>query len=188
MASEWKIVPASAEMLTDILAIEEACFSAPWSRKILEAELIGNQFAHFLVAMTQEATEPRHGNIVGYHCFWIVFEELRLMNLAVRESMRRQGIGRALAREAIGFGLAQGATRAVLEVRASNVAAQSLYCRTGFVPFGVRRQYYSNPLEDAVLMEMAPLLLPADSTQGNGSGAGEEAVSAQVSNPGGTAC
>jgi len=188
MASEWKIVPATAEMLTDILALEETCFSAPWTRKMLEAELIGNQFAKFVVAMTEDATEPHRRNIVGYHCFWIVFDELRLMNLAVRESMRRQGIGRALAREAIGVGLGQGATRAVLEVRASNAVAQSLYRLMGFVPFGVRRQYYSNPPEDAVLMEMAPLTLPPESTEEIASGAGEETVSVQVSNPGGTAC
>jgi len=130
---------------------------------MLEAELTGNPFAHFLVAMAQPATEPRVRMIVGYHCFWIVFEELRLMNLAVQEPMRRQGIGRALANEAISLGLAQGATRAVLEVRASNEAAQSLYRRLGFVPFSARHHYYSNPVEDAVLMEMDPLIMPADS-------------------------
>lgn len=188
MASEWHIVPATADMLTDILELEEACFSAPWTRKMLEAELTGNQFAHFLVAMAQETTELPRRNIVGYHCFWIVFEELRLMNLAVRESMRGRGVGRSLAREAFGCGLAQGATRAVLEVRASNEAAQRLYRGLGFMPIGIRRQYYTNPVEDAVLMEMTPLILPAEPPQGSRPDAGRQAASAHISNPGGTAC
>jgi ribosomal-protein-alanine N-acetyltransferase len=188
MAHELQIVSATADMLTDILQLEEACFSAPWTRKMLEAELTGNQFAHFLVAMDQETAEPSRRSIVGYHCCWIVFEELRLMNLAVQESMRRRGIGRALVAEAIGLGLAHGATRAVLEVRASNEAAQCLYRRLGFVPMSTRRQYYSNPVEDAVLMEMAPLVMPDDSRHSRASAAGSGSFSAHSANPGGAAC
>ena len=159
--SEFQILPATPEMLPDILALEEACFSSPWTRKMLEAELMGNQFAHFVVAMRQgQSAAGRESAIVGYHCFWIVFEELRLMNLAVRESTRRQGIGTALAAEAFRVALDQAATRAVLEVRASNEPARSLYTRMGFVQVGKRPQYYSNPIEDAVLMEMNPLVMP----------------------------
>ena len=132
MVCDVQIVAASAEMLPEILRLEEACFSAPWTRKMLEAELTGNPFAHFLVAIHQEDKGGTTGGIVGYHCFWIVFEELRLMNLAVRESMRKRGIGQALVTEAIRMGMAHAASRAVLEVRASNEAARSLYQRMGF--------------------------------------------------------
>jgi [ribosomal protein S18]-alanine N-acetyltransferase len=160
--SEFQIIPATPDMLPDILSLEEACFSSPWTRKMLEAELTGNQFAHFLVAMCHEESksnaEPR---IVGYHCFWIVFEELRLMNLAVLESMRRRGIGGALVTEAFRLGREQAATRAVLEVRASNEPACALYAHLGFVQISSRPQYYSNPIEDAVLMEMTPLVMQA---------------------------
>jgi ribosomal-protein-alanine N-acetyltransferase len=159
MACDVQIVPATAEMLPDILRLEEACFSAPWTRKMLEAELTGNPFAHFLVAMHQEDKGGTTGGIVGYHCFWIVFEELRLMNLAVRESMRKRGIGQALVTEAIRMGMAHAASRAVLEVRASNEAARSLYQRMGFALVSTRPKYYTNPVEDAVLMEMAPLVM-----------------------------
>mgnify|MGYP001307796550 CR=1 FL=1 len=159
--SEFLILPATPEMLPEILELEEACFSSPWTRKMLERELVGNQFAHFLVAMHRgESTARSECAIVGYHCFWIVFEELRLMTLAVRESMRRQGIGTALAAEAFRVALDQAATRAVLEVRASNEPARSLYSTMGFVQVGKRPQYYSNPIEDAVLMEMNPLVMP----------------------------
>ncbi len=158
--SEFQILPATPDMLPDILALEEACFSSPWTRKMLEAELTNNQFAYFLVARRREDSRPQaEPTIFGYHCFWIVFEELRLMNLAVRESMRRRGVGRALVTEALRLGLEQAATRAVLEVRASNDPACSLYARLGFVQIGHRPRYYTNPIEDAVLMEMHPLVI-----------------------------
>ena len=127
---------------------------------MMEAELTGNPFAHFWVA------RDAAGRVVGYHCFWIVFEELRLMNLAVCESMRRRGIGRALVIEALRMSLTQAATRAVLEVRASNQAAHTLYRELGFVQVSTRRKYYANPIEDAVLMELDPLVLNPGSLQG----------------------
>jgi ribosomal-protein-alanine N-acetyltransferase len=114
------ILPATAAMLPEIVSLEEACFSAPWTRKMLEAELTGNPFAHFLVALSQDRSGGKANSaILGYHCFWIVFEELRLMNLAVHGTMRRQGVGRALVMEACRQGFEQAATRAILEVRAS---------------------------------------------------------------------
>jgi ribosomal-protein-alanine N-acetyltransferase len=148
------------EMLSDILFLEETCFSAPWTRKMLEAELTGNQFAHFLVASTGDGADIVQKTIVGYLCFWIVFEEVRLMNLAVLESVRRRGIGRALVSEALKAGMTQAATRAILEVRASNHPAQTLYRSMGFRHVSTRAKYYSNPVEDAVLMEMEPLAVP----------------------------
>jgi len=175
---ECRIVPATADMLPGILELEEACFSAPWTRKMLEAELTGNQFARFLVATVHQGAVPSAGTIVGYHCFWIVFEELRLMNLAVHASMRRRGVGQALVTEAISMGLAHAATRAVLEVRSSNEPAQRLYRQLRFVPVSTRRSYYTNPIEDAVLMAMDPLVMPAGSQHARLAG-GEGVIPAQ---------
>ncbi len=151
MASTVQIIPATLDDLPDLVRLEEACFSAPWTRKMLTAELTGNQFAHFLVARDA-------GGIIGYLCYWIVFEEVRLMNLAVVDSMRRRGIAAGLVDEALRTGLAHAATRALLEVRASNQAALALYRRFGFVEVSTRRQYYANPIEDAVLMELEPIV------------------------------
>ncbi|HXH85977.1 MAG TPA: ribosomal protein S18-alanine N-acetyltransferase [Nitrospira sp.] len=155
----WNIEPATAESLSDILAIEEACFSAPWTRKMLEAELSGNPFAHFLLARQGREAETGVGSIVGYLCYWIVFEEVRLMNLAVIESMRHRGIAKSLVTTALQTGLSQSAHRAVLEVRTSNKAAKALYHGLGFRDIAVRPKYYSNPIEDAVLMELDPIVL-----------------------------
>jgi len=159
------ISPAALEMLPEILFLEETCFSAPWTRKMLEAELTGNRFAHFLIARGEGGLGDSPHNVIGYLCFWIVFEEVRLMNLAVLESMRRCGVGTALVSEALQTGLRHAATRAVLEVRASNHGAQTLYRSMGFRHVSTRTKYYSNPIEDAVLMELEPLAVRSPSVR-----------------------
>jgi [ribosomal protein S18]-alanine N-acetyltransferase len=159
MQHDWTIVPATLESLSEILTVEEACFSAPWTRKMLEGELSGNPFAHFLVARPRGGEEASRQAILGYLCYWIVFEEVRLMNLAVIESMRHRGIARSLVCTALQTGLSQSAHRAVLEVRASNRAAQTLYQGFGFSQTAVRPKYYTNPVEDAVLMELDPIVV-----------------------------
>ena len=155
---EWVIEPATVEALPDILQIEEACFSAPWTRKMLEAELSGNPFAYFLLAKQAPQGEVSSVSIVGYLCFWVVFEEVRLMNLAVIESMRHKGVAKALVMQALETGLAQAARCAVLELRASNHAAHALYRSLGFRDVTTRSTYYTNPIEDALLMELDPIV------------------------------
>lgn len=150
------IEPATPAVLDEVLAIEQACFSAPWTRKMLAAELSGNQFANFLIA---KCPDPLSGSfaVVGYFCFWVLFEEVRLMNLAVLGPFRRQGVATKLVCTALQTGLGRGATKAMLEVRESNHEAQTLYRRLGFRQTAKRARYYNHPEEDAVLMEMAPL-------------------------------
>ena len=168
MPPDWTIGAANLESLSEILAVEEACFSAPWTRKMLEGELSGNPFAHFLVARPRRVEEASKQAILGYLCYWIVFEEVRLMNLAVIESMRHRGIARSLVSTALRTGVSQSAHRAVLEVRASNRAAQALYQGFGFSQTAVRPKYYTNPVEDAVLMELDPIVVgDAGSTGGH---------------------
>lgn len=162
-ATGWSIEPATLESLPDILILEEACFSTPWTRKMIEAELTGNPFAHFLIARQEGGAGTSAGPVLGYLCYWIVFEEVRLMNLAVMESMRHRGIAKSLVTTALKTGLAQSAHRAVLEVRTSNRAARALYEGFGFRQMAVRPKYYNNPLEDAVLMELDPIVLESGS-------------------------
>jgi len=82
-----------------------------------------------------------------------VFEELRLMNLAVEAGSRRRGIAKELVLHALSLARDRGAERAVLEVRASNHAARRLYEGLGFRQVAVRARYYTDPIEDAVLMQ-----------------------------------
>ena len=143
---------ATAQDLDRMLRIEQASFSVPWTRKMFEVELGQNPFGHLYVARPSDG-DGGEGGFIGYVCFWVVFEEFRLMTLAVEPSARRRGFGRALLRHALALGHAQGATRALLEVRASNAAALQMYEQEGFRQVAVRTRYYANPVEDAILME-----------------------------------
>jgi ribosomal-protein-alanine N-acetyltransferase len=147
------IGPASRQDLDRLLAIEQESFSSPWTRKMFEAELEGNPFGSLLTARLR-TPDGELQPVIGYICFWVVFEELRVMNLGVEPSARRRGIGTKLVRHALGVGAEWGAGRALLEVRASNSAAVGLYEHIGFRVVGRRLRYYTNPIEDAMLMEM----------------------------------
>ena len=162
-------IPATLADLDGLVHIEEQSFSAPWSRKMFEAELTGNPFAQLWTAWS-----PGHlggPDLIGYVCFWVVFEELRLMNLAVISSWRRRGAGRELVRRVLAWGRDNGARRALLEVRASNIAAMQLYQQAGFRVLGRRERYYTNPIEDAVLMGLEPISLGAPRSSGHDLGA-----------------
>ncbi len=156
---ELSISQASLEDIDDLEAIENKTFSCPWSRKAFEAELSGNEFSFIFIAKCPEGNHEMTflphkalGRIVGYICIWIVFEELRFMNIAVEADMRRKGIGSELLKKSMEIGGERGVERAFLEVRESNMPAQALYRQFGFELYGKRRQYYTNPGEDAMLM------------------------------------
>lgn len=136
----------------DIMAIERKSFATPWTQAMIEAELQGNPFSRFLGAFSPSG--GAQAELLGYLCYWVVFEEVRLMNVAVQPKNRRQGIARHLVQHALREGQAGGATRAFLEVRASNGAACALYQSLGFRQYSRRRAYYTNPDEDAILMRL----------------------------------
>ncbi len=146
------IQAATLEDLDAMLRIEQASFTEPWTAKMIHAELVGNPFATFLVARAEPG-----GGVKAHLCYWLVFEELRLLNLAVDPSVRRQGIATELVQRALADGRRSGTRRAVLEVRASNHAALALYRTFGFEQTAVRTRYYARPVEDAILMELNPM-------------------------------
>lgn len=165
------MAPGTMRDLDRILAIEQECFATPWTRRMLAAELEGSN--PFSRVVTARLGDGPHGEIVGYICFWIVFDELRLMDLAVVQKRRRQGVARALVRYALACGREAGAERALLEVRVSNAAARGLYESLGFRRTALRARYYSQPEEDAVLMEKASLDEPAEAVLFSQTGGGE---------------
>jgi len=145
-----QIGPAGPPDLDAIMRIEARSFTAPWTRRMYEIELNENPFARTLAARDGAA-------LIGYVCAWVVFEELRLMTLAVSPERRRAGIASALVRAILAQGRDEGTRRAVLEVRAGNTAAIALYEQHGFRRHAIRHSYYSEPVEDAVLMELDPI-------------------------------
>jgi ribosomal-protein-alanine N-acetyltransferase len=136
----------SPEQIDDVLAIEEASFTNPWTREMYLAEL-GNTGVSFCFL-----ARDSDGCAVGFCSFWKVLDELHINNLAVMPDIRREGIGSLLLSHVLREGARIGAVRATLEVRRSNEPARQLYERFGFSIAGVRHGYYSNPIEDALIL------------------------------------
>ncbi|MDR3589965.1 MAG: ribosomal protein S18-alanine N-acetyltransferase [Negativicutes bacterium] len=128
-----------------VVTVEQQSFAIPWSRAAFETELAENTLAHYLVAEVD-------GAVVGYCGMWIILDEAHLTNVAVLPEYRSQGIGRSLLITLMEYAKLRGATCMTLEVRKSNYSAQRLYRRLGFMPRGLRRQYYTDTAEDAVIM------------------------------------
>ncbi len=135
--------------LTSISAIEVASFPEPWTREMFWGYLQGGGDPVILVA---RVTQGGGADLIGYICLRVVAGELHIDNLAVAHPFRRLGVARELLEAAFTSGRERGADSAILEVRASNLVARRLYERHDFVVEGVRRRYYSHPVEDAVLM------------------------------------
>lgn len=138
------VVPMAERHLTALAEIEKACFHAPWSEVMLREEL-GKGI--FLVA-------ERDGQAVGYVGCQTVLDEGYITNVAVSPDCRRQGIGRMLLAELVSCARARGLAFVTLEARASNAPAIALYEGAGFVRVGVRKNFYTAPVEDAVLMTL----------------------------------
>jgi ribosomal-protein-alanine N-acetyltransferase len=141
------IEPVSSPADLDaVLAIESESFTSPWTREMYIAELehVGVSFCYL--------ARDESGHTLGFCSFWRVLDELHVNNLAVAHAYRRRGIATALLTFVLNEGARLGAHRATLEVRRSNDAARQLYERLGFVSAGVRRAYYSNPIEDALVL------------------------------------
>lgn len=136
--------------LDQVLAIEQASFTMPWSRNLFLSEFRNAPVSLMLAA--RQSLEPR--GIIGYIVCWIVADELHILNLAMEPARRRTGIARRLVLAALKYGCERNVRRAFLEVRASNEAALNLYEGLGFVRSIVRKGYYDLPVEDAVVMSL----------------------------------
>ncbi len=147
MATSWTIEPlTSRDEIDAVLAIEEASFTSPWTREMYLAEFDNHGVSYFYLARTPQ------GDIAGFCSFWRILDELHINNLAVAPAHRRSRAATELLMRVLEDGAKLGAMRATLEVRRSNEPAQQLYERFGFSVAGVRRDYYSNPVEDALVL------------------------------------
>ena len=131
--------------------LESGAGLATFSRDWFEGKL-GRDESIFLVARkkTDDDLRPRTLKIVGVITGWVIIDEWQIFNLVVSPEHKRQGIGAQLLKRGARAAKMRGATRAVLEVRESNEAARRLYLKLGFVVLGRRRDYYREPVEDAL--------------------------------------
>jgi ribosomal-protein-alanine N-acetyltransferase len=142
---EFTFTNISLEHIDQVVKIEETSFPTPWSRQAFTHEVLHNSFAQYIVAL--------HGEqVVGYAGVWIIMDEAHITNVAVHPDFRRQGLGRGLMLEMMRLSIYFGANRMTLEVRPSNTAARSLYQSLGFCERGLRRRYYKETGEDAIIM------------------------------------
>lgn len=140
-----RIVDTRPEHLDDILLMEQQCFSVPWTHEQLMAQL--SDFMHIFLA-----AEDENGRAVGYAGLMYVLDEGYISNVAVSPDRRREGIADMLLTELYERAKAKKLSFLTLEVRESNIPAQSLYKKHGYTEVGRRKAYYSRPKEDAVLM------------------------------------
>ncbi len=131
--------------LDEVLEIEEASFSVPWSRESFLFELQANPYAKNFVLRCE-------GRMVAFACVWIVDDELKINNIAVHPDERRKRHGEALLLWVLDYGRSRECTEATLEVRLSNAGARALYAAHGFAEIGRRKGYYRDTHEDAILM------------------------------------
>ena len=137
------------EDIDQVLAIERVTFPFPWGRKAFETELENPNARNIVV---KEKRADGADSVVGYVCFWLVVDEIHIMNIAVLPEYRRQGIGAKLLQEVLSEGRQQQCKVATLEARPSNRPAILFYEKFGFKVVGRRRGYYSETGEDALIM------------------------------------
>jgi len=146
-ASSYSIELLEGESdLEGILEVERESFTSPWTREMYGWELQNRGVCHIYVVRTRDCL------VAGFCAFWLVFDEIHINNLALRPQFRGRGYGTALMHHVLAEGRRLGARRATLEVRAGNAGALRLYERLGFYVAGTRRNYYTNPVEDALIL------------------------------------
>ena len=139
-------VIADISMLEEILAIENESFTSPWSRTSFEDAFNSDTVNIF-------ALLDINSHVIGFACVLIIDYEAELLNIAIKPSSRKKGCARVLMEQVDKYCRDRNVETVYLEVRDSNVAARSLYNKFGYVEIGIRKKYYTAPVEDAILMQ-----------------------------------
>lgn len=142
---DWMISDAEEPMLTELELLEKSCFSLPWTLEQLKSQLPDENHI-FLAALSPE------GRVLGYVGISFILDEGYISNVAVAPEHRRRGIGAGLVRALLERAERLRLAFVTLEVRESNLGARALYEKLGFETVGRRKNYYSLPREDALLM------------------------------------
>ena len=144
-AGTIRIAPMTVGRIDEVLAIEKVSFSDPWSREMFRSELEVGGGTYARIA-------ERGNTLVGYLLAVLVMDEAHLGNLAVDPSERRSGVGQRLLDDLLETARERGVSRVTLEVRECNEIARKFYYRNEFIDVAIRKNYYRNPVEDAIVM------------------------------------
>ncbi|SHK67644.1 [SSU ribosomal protein S18P]-alanine acetyltransferase [Desulforamulus aeronauticus DSM 10349] len=142
---EYRLIEMKLDHIPGVLEIEQVSFPTPWSSQAFTYEITQNNFAHYVVALEDE-------KVIGYVGMWMVLDEAHITNVAVHPSYRGKKLGLALMVEVMRLAVLRGASRMTLEVRPSNTVARELYKKLGFKEKGLRKRYYTDTNEDAIIM------------------------------------
>jgi len=158
LVKEWEyegflISPMNEHDLLEVVEIEETCGLSLWGWDAYSAEL-NRPESVMLVARRASPGREAGRRVCAFVAARVSASELHVNNIGVREEARRRGLGRKLLGLALDFGTRAGASQAILEVRAGNLAAQNLYAGLGFRAAGRRPKYYRQPAEDALVMTL----------------------------------
>ena len=145
MESMIKITDMTERHIKEVVQIEKVSFPTPWPRQTFEFEILYNELAEYLVALDGR-------KVVGYGGMWMVLNEAHITNLAVHPQYRGIGIGRMLMLSLMQRAVSLDADRMTLEVRPSNGPARDLYHSLVFMECGLRKGYYQDNNEDAIIM------------------------------------
>jgi ribosomal-protein-alanine N-acetyltransferase len=140
-----EIIPTLLEHIDDIMIVEKLSFKIPWTRESILEEIKNNKLARYLSVKV-------NGRVVGYAGMWCVCNEGHITNIAVHPEFRSAGLGTRLIESLIDTAKREGISSLTLEVRKSNIIAQNLYRKFGFEECGIRRSYYADNGEDAIIM------------------------------------
>jgi len=138
------------EDLPAVIALQQAAFKSPWSPELLKRELDHEWSTILLVEGSLESTPE----LLGFAVFWVVHDELHILNVATDPRARRRGVARTVMNASLARARERKCTLATLEVRRTNEPALALYKSLGFRPVGIRPNYYADEHEDAVVMVM----------------------------------
>jgi len=148
---------ATGDDVPALLALERLCFSQPWTARNFREAMADPEHGLLVVLRAPYATGDPGRGVIAYCSFQTVVDEMHIHNLAVGPELQGRGLGRRLLELVLALGARRGAERALLEVRQSNWAAQRLYRSVGFHGVAVRRGYYTQPSEDALILEKRDL-------------------------------
>lgn len=136
------------EDIEQVCDIEKSSFPTPWSAFAFASELEDNQLACYCVIVPED--EPK--KVVGYCGMWVILDEAHITNIAILPDFRGNRLGEKLMVAMMGLARIKGAMNMTLEVRVSNTSAKRLYSRIGFKENGIRKKYYTDNNEDALIM------------------------------------